>query len=173
MTRGIWLEKLRSGVWCANEIRMMTPTAPRHELLSIGRCLRQDHDSSPSPRATTPTNRSPALYPQRLTPIPLCLRPHCLAKDRLRSWTPATPRSTGGPRISDAEYERVKDTMLHIWEEETCVYYGAGLLMWHCFFATRERRAPSREGLRQRRLCCQCSSRTWPLRTREGQSRAT
>ena len=89
----------------------------------------------PIPPATTPTPRGPAPYLQHLTPTPSSLRPHCLARDRLRLWTPALlpikPVSAAGLNV--AERERVKETMLHAWEENTCVAYGAGLLMWHCF----------------------------------------
>ena len=87
------------------------------------------------PSATTPTVRGPAPYQQHLTPIPSHLRPHCLAKDRLRQWAPA-PLVLGQastPGSSSAEQERVKDTMLHAWEEDMRVSYSAGLLMWHCF----------------------------------------
>ena len=27
----------------------------------------------------------------------------------------------------------MKEIMIHAWEEDTRVAYGAGLLMWHCF----------------------------------------
>ena len=27
----------------------------------------------------------------------------------------------------------MKEIMIHAWEEDTCIAYGAGLLMWHCF----------------------------------------
>ena len=105
------------------------------------------------PSATTPTDRGPAPYPQHLTPIPSHLRPHCLAKDRLRLWTPASPapRLTNTPGLSRAEQDRVKETMLHAWEEDTWVSYGAGLLMWHCFCDGKgipeEGRAPATQAL--------------------------
>ena len=41
--------------------------------------------------------------------------------------------TTGTPALSAAELERIKDTMVHAWEEETRATYGSGLLMWHCF----------------------------------------
>ena len=87
------------------------------------------------PPASTPTVRAPAPYQQNLTPIPSVLRPHCLAKDRLRLWTPASPapRHAHTPELSEVEQVRIKDTIVHAWEEDTRVAYGAGLLMWHCF----------------------------------------
>ena len=35
--------------------------------------------------------------------------------------------------LGDAERKKVKETIIHTWEEETCTSYGKGLLMWHCF----------------------------------------
>ena len=107
----------------------------------------------PIPPATTSTPRGPAPYLQHLTPTPSPLRPHCLARDRLRQWTPASlptePVSAAGLNV--AERERVKETMLHAWEENTRVAYGAGLLMWHCFCDDKrvpeEDRAPAAQAL--------------------------
>ena len=50
-------------------------------------------------------------------------------------WVPATaaPTLLGTPVLNEADREQTKDTMLHVWEEDTQVSYGAGLLMWHCF----------------------------------------
>ena len=105
------------------------------------------------PAATTLTARGPAPYQQHLMPIPSHLRPHCLAKDRLRLWAPA-PLALGHthtPGISEAEQVHVKDTMLHAWEEDTRVSYGAGLLMWHCFCDVKgipeSERAPTSQAL--------------------------
>ena len=43
------------------------------------------------------------------------------------------PTCLGIPTLSETDRERVKDTMMHAWEEDTRASYGAGLLMWHCF----------------------------------------
>ena len=107
----------------------------------------------PIPPASTPTTRGPAPYQPHLTPTPSSLRPHCLAKDQLRRWIPASkplqPASGDGP--AEAERERVKDMMVHTWEEDTRVAYGAGLLMWHCFCDKKgvpeESRAPAAQPL--------------------------
>ena len=91
-------------------------------------------------------------YPRNLTPIPSVLRPHCRAGDRLLKWAPVEPtQAPGGNTLSEAERTRVKETMVHAWEEETRTSYGAGLLMWHCFcdskgVAERER-APAQQSL--------------------------
>ena len=72
---------------------------------------------------------------QNLTPIPSILRPHCLAKDQLRMWIPASthPASPDNIAANTNEQNRVKDTMVHAWEEDTRTMYRTGLLMWHCF----------------------------------------
>ena len=89
----------------------------------------------PIPPATTPSARGPAPYPNHLTPNPSLLRPHCLARERLKLWTPASqpPAHTNAVVLTEEERERVKETMLHAWGEDTQLAYGAGLLMWHCF----------------------------------------
>ena len=75
-----------------------------------------------------------APYQQNLTPTLSPLHPHCLAKDWLWKWIPTAPTHTppGTHALGKVEQERIKDTMLHVWEEETRLSYGAGLLMWHC-----------------------------------------
>ena len=105
------------------------------------------------PPALAASARVPPPYPQNLTPIPSLLRPHCLAKNRLREWTPI-PLASASPdltALSVVERERVKDTMLHAWEEDTRVSYGAGLLIWHCFCDSRSvpeaARAPASQAL--------------------------
>ena len=101
----------------------------------------------------TPTPRGPATYSQHLTPTPSLLHPHCLARDQLQRWTlaPPTPNPLNGPALTQTECDRVMDIMVHAWEEGTCVLYGTGLLMWHCFCNERgvpkEGRAPATQAL--------------------------
>ena len=95
---------------------------------------------TPLPPAIAPPDRRPTPYSVNLTPAPSHRRPHCLARDRLRLWIPATPR-TPAPHdsaLSNSELERIKDTMVHAWEEDTRASYGAGLLMWHCFCDSKQ-----------------------------------
>ena len=80
-----------------------------------------------------PAARAPAPYPQNLTPTPFHLWPHCLAQDWLRMWTPAAAVLACPGTPNEADQEQIKDTMIHAWEEDTQVSYGASLLMWHCF----------------------------------------
>ena len=106
-----------------------------------------------APQTVAPSPRNPTPYPRTLTPAPSRLRPHCLAKDRLRLWSPVISQvaTSGYPNTEDAERQRVKDTMVHAWEEDTREVYGSGLLMWHCFCdgrATPEQdRAPASQAL--------------------------
>jgi hypothetical protein len=107
----------------------------------------------PIPQTADPVPEVPTPYPHNLTPIASPLRPHCLAKDRLRRWLPhhgqealSGPTAPGQP-----QRERVKDTMVHAWEEDTREAYGVGLLMWHCFCDSRQvpeqERAPASQAL--------------------------
>ena len=105
--------------------------------------MRQHH--LPIPTAMAPPHKKPTPYPQNLTPAPSLLWPHCLARDCLRLWAPAShpaapPNTT---TLSEVEHERIKDTMVHAWEEDTHEVYGSGLLMWHCF--CNDKRIPEQE----------------------------
>ena len=99
------------------------------------------------------STRGPAPYLPNLTPVPSWLCPHCMAKDRLQRWTPASSPQVGpdAPTPEEVQRECVKNTMMHVWEEETCVSYGSGLLMWHVFCDDKgipeTRRAPAEQPL--------------------------
>ena len=68
-------------------------------------------------------------------------------------WTPVLPATepAGASARNKAEQEQVKEIMIHAWEEDTRVAYGAGLLMWHCFCNEKgvpeEGRAPATQDL--------------------------
>ncbi|KIJ60483.1 hypothetical protein HYDPIDRAFT_45952, partial [Hydnomerulius pinastri MD-312] len=71
-------------------------------------------------------------------PLPSPLRPHCLARDRLRLWQPVesrTARDNGGKllAITDADLERVLTVINVSWAKGTRESYGAGLLLFHVF----------------------------------------
>ncbi|KAJ8589431.1 hypothetical protein M405DRAFT_933490 [Rhizopogon salebrosus TDB-379] len=80
-------------------------------------------------------------YRPRLTPLPSQLRPHCLARDRLRLWIPAGDKSRQSARapnapnhdITDAQLERISDVIDSSWAQCTKVSYGTGLLVFHVF----------------------------------------
>lgn len=74
----------------------------------------------------------PMPYQADLTPIPSALRPHCLAKERLRFWRPRTTQPLGPPG-SETDLARILDVMSHAWEEGTRESYGSGLLVFHVF----------------------------------------
>ena len=75
----------------------------------------------PIPQTQSPQPKPPVPYRQNLTPIPSLLRPHCLARDCLRKWIPACNQTaeSGISGIDEPEQERIKDTMIHAWEEDT------------------------------------------------------
>ena len=88
--------------------------------------LPQAHSSSSNPRPYRPT----------LTPAPSPLRPHCLARDRIRLWCPANGRSTLDASglalpINDADLSCILAVVGARWELSTKESYGAGLLVYH------------------------------------------
>ena len=68
-------------------------------------------------------------------------------------WTPIfpAPEPTDANTHNEVEQEQVKEIMIHAWEEDTRIAYGAGLLMWHCFCDKKgvreEERAPVMQDL--------------------------
>ncbi|KAG1863254.1 hypothetical protein DFJ58DRAFT_725154 [Suillus subalutaceus] len=89
--------------------------------------------------ATTPKSYKPGL-----TPRPSSLCPHCLARDRLRLWSPSgtNPRllqlaaasdSQQRAEITDAQLDHILDVMRSSWEQSMKETYGAGLLVFHVF----------------------------------------
>lgn len=80
----------------------------------------------------------PAPYRAGLTPLPSPLRPHCLAREQLRLWTPipsrnTTDRSRHPLHLPEAELAQILDFMSRAWEEGTRESYGTGLLIYHVF----------------------------------------
>ena len=94
-----------------------------------------ENASPPHTYPKHPNSKGPSLIPTAPHTHSFPPQPHSLAKDQLKLWTPASLALSqmGAPTISEAEHEHIKNTMLHAWEEDTCMAYGAGLLMWHCF----------------------------------------
>ena len=87
----------------------------------------------------------PQNYRPTLTPTPSSLRPHCLARDRLRLWLPpgenarkrtstnSNNHSTNEITISDAQLNRILEVMGSSWATSTKETYGAGLLVFHVY----------------------------------------
>lgn len=80
----------------------------------------------------------PLPYKSGLTPAPSQLRPHCLARDRLKLWFPMETRIARGVdgsflTISEEDLQRVLAVMNLSWAPGTRECYGAGLLVFHVF----------------------------------------
>ncbi|KAG2107916.1 uncharacterized protein F5147DRAFT_773900 [Suillus discolor] len=93
---------------------------------------------SSTPIAVTHHNVPARPYDSRLTPNPSPLRPHCLARDRLRLWCPQVPRSrldhTGSlVNISDNDIDCIITVLAHSHAPNTKETYGSGLLVFHVF----------------------------------------
>ncbi|KAG2111120.1 hypothetical protein DEU56DRAFT_749658 [Suillus clintonianus] len=91
---------------------------------------------------STPKVSSPQRYKPGLVPLPSSLRPHCLARERLRKWLPAgdstrRPSSTEPSiphiSVSDDQLNRILEVIGSSWAETTKETYGAGLLVFHVY----------------------------------------
>ena len=95
----------------------------------------------PSPHLTTHSSMSsakPRPYHLDLRPLPSTNRPHCLAKDRLRLWIPATASTrpignTSPTVVSEAALDQVLEVMGAFWAESTKELYGTSLLIFHVY----------------------------------------
>lgn len=81
---------------------------------------------------------SPTPYRPGLTPATSPLRPHVLARERLRLWRPLQAQNTldedGQPiNLSQVDIERIRDVLTCAWAESTRESYGSGLLVYHVF----------------------------------------
>jgi hypothetical protein len=98
-------------------------------------------------RFTTPlipiiSPAKPAPYKAGLTPAVSALRPHCLARERLKLWRPLESWSYRNAQgqvlaITDDDLQRVLTVMNSSWAQGTRESYGAGLLVFHVFCDTR------------------------------------
>lgn len=75
-------------------------------------------------------------YPADLVPVPSPLRPHVLARQRLRLWRPPTsqlpPVASGSDDLlSPADVRRIEDVLSFAWAASTSETYGTGLLIFH------------------------------------------
>jgi hypothetical protein len=103
------------------------------------------HYNAPLPNSDRNTASIPQCYKPDLTPQPSVLRPHCLARDHLRLWTPAgistrqaviTAEWRANHEISDTQLECILDVIGSSWAQSTKETYGAGLLVFHVFCDT-------------------------------------
>ncbi|KAM5539335.1 hypothetical protein V8D89_007026, partial [Ganoderma adspersum] len=84
----------------------------------------------------------PRPYPARLTPALSELRPHCLARDRLRLWRPSSSRSAHGGTgntlpFSAQDLARVLEALALGYADSTMESYAAGLLLYHVWCDSR------------------------------------
>ncbi|KAF8836513.1 hypothetical protein BDN67DRAFT_879765, partial [Paxillus ammoniavirescens] len=93
--------------------------------------------NSPITMSHTPDPK-PHPYKPDLTPLPSILRPHCLARQRLLMWQPASapPRSAqsnNDKSLLEREIERILTVIGASWSESTKELYGTGLLIFHVY----------------------------------------
>jgi hypothetical protein len=87
------------------------------------------------PTAGIASSAPPRPYRAGLAPLPSALRPHCLARDRLRLWRPLSSRSSsiGMVEMSESDLARILEVINVSWAKGTRDTYGAGLLVYHVF----------------------------------------
>jgi hypothetical protein len=93
-------------------------------------CLVQPQPVIP---ATRPRLAKPSAYQPTLCPLPSPLRPHCLARDRLRLWIPSPLVASRHSTAQEDELCRVFDVMSNAWASSTRESYSAGLLVYHVY----------------------------------------
>lgn len=77
-------------------------------------------------------------YNMTLTPLPSSLHPHCLARERLHLWFPASSRDARDKQgnivpLLPSDLQRIRDTLVHAYAEATRETYGSGLLTFHVY----------------------------------------
>jgi hypothetical protein len=81
---------------------------------------------------------TPTAYTPGLAPLHSILRPHCLARERLRLWKPTSPRTPSDSQgtlidIRALDLRRIEEILLHAWSDNTLESYGSGLLAFHVY----------------------------------------
>jgi hypothetical protein len=91
----------------------------------------------------------PSAYSPNLSPQPSPLRPHCLARDRLRLWKPSLAVTSRHSTDQEDDIERVFDVMSNAWARSTQESYSAGILVYHVYCDAKdipeELRAPTNQ----------------------------
>ena len=87
---------------------------------------------SPAPGLPSQLHHArPTAYHPNLSPHPSPLRPHCLARDRLKLWKPATSVHSRHSTSQEADSDRIFSVMSNAWADSTHESYSAGILAYH------------------------------------------
>ena len=115
---------------------------PVSESSSITNRVRNDRSPASSTLPLVPPASSrvskPSAYSSNLSPRPSPLRPHCLARDRLRLWKPSPYVLSRHSTTEAGEIVRVFDVMASAWADSTRESYSAGILVYHVFCDARD-----------------------------------
>ncbi|KAG1809892.1 uncharacterized protein HD556DRAFT_1199166, partial [Suillus plorans] len=87
---------------CVSKKTKLSSTPSHSDPTAMHHCFSAPLTSNPSPSLT---NSSPMRYRPGLVPLPSTLRPHCLARERLRKWLLAG----GNTHISSASTPKTQD----------------------------------------------------------------
>lgn len=142
------LTMLTRGIMRAYDTALMTSSS-RSMVLVTNPAPKSNKFDIPLPDIQKPPSVMPRSYRSSLMPLPSSLRPHCLARDRLRLWCPLKSRSddNGDIHISESDLARILEVINVSWAKGTRDVYGAGLLVFHVFCDVRnvpeEQRGPA------------------------------
>ena len=89
--------------------------------------------NTPLPALSLEKHPRPAPYHKNLVPLPLPLRPHCPANQRLGLWCPLVPCNQCSAQVSDKDLKHIQDIMAHAWELDTHTTYASSLLNFMVF----------------------------------------
>ena len=123
----------------ATNLKSILPN-PTPNTVSTTLCIRHrelmtqpEADSS----STTPTAKvhasKPSAYSPNLSPHPSPLRPHCLARDRLRLWKPSPAVLSHHSTTQEDDIDKIFNVMSNTWVASTQESYSAGILVYHVY----------------------------------------
>ena len=124
---------------------------PIHNLSLVTNRVRQRPPAASLPLSATthgaPRPPKPSAYSPHLSPHPSPLRPHCLARDRLRLWKPSPAVCSRHSTADEGELEQIFEVMSNAWADSTRESYSSGILVYHVYCDMRgvpeELRAPA------------------------------
>ena len=131
-------------VQLAPSLDSSTTNRVRHAAANANRSL-----PLPTPNVLRPSR--PSAYGPNLSPLPSSLRPHCLARDRLRLWRPSPAVCSRHSNGGGADLEQVFNMMSNAWAESTRESYSSGILVYHVYCDAKgipeELRAPTSQSI--------------------------
>ena len=128
------------------------PTTPNSCFTQVTSRVRNGITTVDTPRLAVPLrtrSSRPSAYSPNLSPQPSPLRPHCLARDRIRLWRPSPDVRSRHSLPQEDDINQVFEVMSNAWLESTRESYSTGILVYHVYCDMRgipeELRAPTNQ----------------------------